>query len=520
MSLSFLVALAVAYGLPAGDVGEPPRFIARAVAVLVGVSVVTLLARWITYSTIERMRLSPPASTSPYSRYAVLRRFHGFVSLGVFILILEPIGWNSLVRHHGAWDGWIFVDELLLLTPYLGAESLSILSFYRVDQEVLRSGARRRRARPSHSQLGYLDFQARNQFGVLLLTSLFATGLYDLGELILPRSWLEHPGLQILGTSLIALSVLIASPLILRVVWRAIPLPDGSLRRELETFARQVGFRFANILVWRTRGGIANAAVTGMVPQLRYVLMSDALLDHLSTEELEGVFGHEVGHIRHHHLAYYCFFVIASILFISMLVPWLDLMTRVALGDARWYELQQWGWRAGVELGVLVPYFAIVFGYLSQRFERQADVYGCRAVSASLRRRANTPTPVMLLTPRGTNGHPAGSQSLAKQHADARQAETEKLDAVPVHPDGAEVFIQSLENVANLNGVARTAWSWRHGSIAQRVRFLEEVASDPELADRDDHAVARLRWTIATGLLVGMGTLAALDYLFVGGIAS
>src|SRR5690606_31987071 len=62
--------------------------------------------------------------------------------------------------------------------------------------------------------------------------------------------------------------------------------------------------RFREVLLWRTFGGMVNAAVMGMLAPLRYILLSDALLEHLPAEQVEAVMAHEVAHIRKRHLVW------------------------------------------------------------------------------------------------------------------------------------------------------------------------------------------------------------------------
>ena len=53
------------------------------------------------------------------------------------------------------------------------------------------------------------------------------------------------------------------------------PLPAGLLRDRLEAAARSLHFRYSDILIWNTRSTIANAMVTGMIPWIRYIIVSD-----------------------------------------------------------------------------------------------------------------------------------------------------------------------------------------------------------------------------------------------------
>lgn len=80
------------------------------------------------------------------------------------------------------------------------------------------------------------------------------------------------------------------------------PLPEGTLRRRLEDFARGVGFRVRDIYVidGSRRSTKANAYFTGLGPRKRVVLY-DTLLDELTEDEVVAVLAHEIGHYRLHH---------------------------------------------------------------------------------------------------------------------------------------------------------------------------------------------------------------------------
>ena len=53
-------------------------------------------------------------------------------------------------------------------------------------------------------------------------------------------------------------------------------------------------------------------------------LLSDALIEYLDEHEVAAVFGHEVGHIAHRHLAYFGFFFVASLGVLAMFNATID----------------------------------------------------------------------------------------------------------------------------------------------------------------------------------------------------
>ena len=82
----------------------------------------------------------------------------------------------------------------------------------------------------------------------------------------------------------------------------------GGVFLESMALCRRVGMRYRDILLWRTQNNMGNAAVMGLVPQVRYILLSDLLLETMTESQIEAVFAHELGHIVHRHMAWYIVF--------------------------------------------------------------------------------------------------------------------------------------------------------------------------------------------------------------------
>src|SRR5262249_37034915 len=179
--------------------------------------------------------------------------------------------------------------------------------------------------------------------------------------------------------------VLVLSPSFVRLAWPTRPLPPGPLRDRLEHLAKRFGFRCTDILVWDTGNVLVNAGVTGAVPWFRYVLLTDALIDSMNPLEIAAVFGHEIGHIAHRHLYFLGFFALGSLGVMAVLLKVID--GYVVYVPTFVMPSGPWGLNLVAilqsVLGVLSLglYFLLVFGHLSRRFERQADVFGCRTVS-------------------------------------------------------------------------------------------------------------------------------------------
>lgn len=81
------------------------------------------------------------------------------------------------------------------------------------------------------------------------------------------------------------------------------PLEDGELRERLFALLEKCGFKASGIFVMDAsrRSSHSNAYFTGFGKNKRIVLY-DTLLKQLSTDEIEAVLGHELGHFKKHHI--------------------------------------------------------------------------------------------------------------------------------------------------------------------------------------------------------------------------
>jgi hypothetical protein len=222
--------------------------------------------------------------------------------------------------------------------------------------------------------------------------------------------------------------------------------------------------------------------VVGVVPRLRYVLLSDRLVEELSPDELEAVFGHEVGHVKHHHILFYVGFFLISVLVVGR--AW-DVTTYYVPATSQLFPASE-DWAKLPFIGLAFAYIFVVFGFLSRRCERQADVFGCRAVSCAQAKCESHGSDAVLT--------PAGKGLCAT---------------------GIRTFIAALEKVACLNEISRSrpGWfqSWQHSTIANRVDFLQRVLADPTVEPRFQHRVALVKWGLALclgallGILISIG---------------
>lgn len=240
-------------------------------------------------------------------------------------------------------------------------------------------------------------------------------------------AWAVHEGSVLhLANLLHALGLLVAlalMPVLQRRIWDTIPLGSGPLRDSIEALCAGSRTRLRRILVWRTRGLSVNAAVLGALPRFRYLIFTDALLESMPADQVRAVAAHEIGHLRHHHVAWLVVGLGAVLVLTS------ELGARAAeaagLGES---GLAMAGLLAALVIGLPV------MGIISRRFEWQADAYAARILSPS-----------------------------------------ESRGSTLIDPAAARSVSDALTSAARLNGVAASAPSWRHGSIALRRRRVQAL---------------------------------------------
>jgi STE24 endopeptidase len=365
--------------------------------------------------------------------------------------------------------------ELLILAPFLVALIGSWACFYEGEKAFHDTASPAVALTPFWSRRTYILFHLRHHLALVFVV---------VGLLVIQKELRRLPDFQesawfewVLFGSMVG--TLACFPWVLRLVLGLKPLPAGPLRDRLLMTANRLRFRFSNILLWNTNGAVANAMVAGIFPQVRYVVLTDRLINDLTPDEVEAVFGHEVGHIKHHHMAFYLTFILISLGTLSFLATWLRI--------DEWFKSNE-DMAIVPMIGILGGYIFVVFGFLSRRCERQADIFGCRTMSCA---RA------------GCTGH-SSSEELAPRGRG-------------LCATGIATFIEALEKVAHLNGISRSrpGWlqSWQHSTIAHRVEFLQRVRQDPQIEPRFQRTVSFVKWAV---VLVLGGVLLTIWYFQMG----
>jgi STE24 endopeptidase len=338
----------------------------------------------------------------------------------------------------------------------------------------------------------YFFVNLRLQLLFTLAPAILLIGLHDVLSLILPPIFHRIPFLanwEDMGEALIALPslalFLVFSPEILRRVLHTEKMPDCALRQRLTEIARRHNVRFRDVLLWKTQHQMGNAAVMGFVPRFRYVLLSDLLLETMPDEQIEAIFAHEIGHVMHRHLLW----LMAAVATMMFIVAGPGQVLADALASLQ--TTHAWivdSVQAVILLGAGAGLFALFFGYVSRKFERQADVFAARVM------RGNGETEAELGWVAET--HPLVGAVVMEERPAAVSASVDHVDR-----HGAAVFCSALERVAAVNNIPIAARSWCHGSIAKRIRFLEFLARDAERTVQFDRFMRKLYIALAFSLI-------------------
>lgn len=184
--------------------------------------------------------------------------------------------------------------------------------------------------------------------------------------------------------------VLLFFPPLVRRLWGCRKLPDGYLKNHLDAFCARQNFT-ADFYLWPLfEGRVLTAGVMGIVPGLRYILITPALIETMTMAELEAVMAHEIGHVKKFHLLLYVlliggFSLLAGIMaepFIYLLLS-MDIIRKMIVSGG--VSAEQVVAVAGAVplLMFMLLYFRFIFGFFIRNFERQADLFSLKTIGDS-----------------------------------------------------------------------------------------------------------------------------------------
>ncbi len=274
--------------------------------------------------------------------------------------------------------------------------------------------------------------------GLSLLTDIFT---------LLPWPWLQSfinsQWGDLLAFGIFLFFVLLFFPPMVRRLWGCTQLPDSLVKRELVSFCRTLNFK-ADLYTWPLfEGRVPTAGVMGMIPGLRYIVITPALLETMSITELKGVMAHEIGHIKRFHMLLYLLLIGGFSLFVGALSE--PVIYFVLSRDFFYLLLEKSDMTLETLLTLLCSlplliamllYFRFLFGYFIRNFERQADIYSFTAMGSS----------------------------------------------------GA--LVSAFEKLAMMSGNSKNQPNWHHFSLGERIDYLKRCEQSRDWVSRHNKKVA------------------------------
>lgn len=370
----------------------------------------------------------------------------------------------------GAWRSvtgdLIWIDEVLCLLPlwvFIALGALSMLPLERHIRESLyyRDLASEQSVHPAPTPWSALAALVRHQMLMILLPLSLIAAWHEVVNVIGPS--IHGPGrfppelvsavLAIAGVVLILAFV----PLLLRLAWDTTPLSGSAVADEIRAMCAAHRVRITGPLVWRTRGSMLNAVVLGFLWPFRYMLFTDVLLEVMERGQLRAVAAHEIAHVRKRHMWWLAAAVVATVLVAGSVLgaALYALPERLSTHPASAFAASL----------LVLAFVVLVFGFVSRRFEWQADAFAVRQLAMD--------------------------------------------EASPVcTPLAVESMASALRKVSEYGGIPEQRFSFRHGSIASRRKRVYALLGVPVDAMPIDRAVSRLKIVVFVVLIAGLAVVA------------
>lgn len=245
--------------------------------------------------------IAPPAVDSlDARRYNRIRRWIGaidFIFSLVLMVALLATGWSGTLRdiaykasfQHYALAVFLYVLMLMVLAKILG------LGFdyygFRLEHRYQLSNLRTR---------AWIWDELKGFLVGLVLAGIVAELLYFIMREA-PEHWWLIAWAVFLG--LFVLLAQLAPVILFPIFYKFGPLENEELKDRLVRLGERAGTQIRGVYQWKLseKSKKANAALTGL-GSTRRIILADTLLANYSTDEIEAVLAHELGHHVHRHI--------------------------------------------------------------------------------------------------------------------------------------------------------------------------------------------------------------------------
>lgn len=419
-------------------------------------------------------------------------------------LVILVFGWMETLRD--AMGDLLLVEEFIAILPPLVGIALTWWVDYPIEKRLRDAMLLGRLDRglavhETPKRWPFVWMQMRLQILPLLAPLLLIAAI---GEIIrYEATGIENQDVRFWvsegATMAAAAGVFIIAPFLARILLSVRRLEDGPLRETLLNVCRAHRVKVRDVLVWNTGGVMINAAVMGLFGRLRYVLMTDALLESMERPQLLAVMAHEVGHARKHHMPWMVATMLAALIVTTFVVAapilFLEYYSMPDLSRSTWLQTP-------MTIAALVMAF-VIFGWVSRRFERQADTFAVAHLSEHGGAMADQLKKSETTAPESNDGDEADFEA-----ALIPSAAVEKYNG-HVTASAVHAMQGALESVAQLNMIDTERKSWRHGSIAWRQQYLHQLIGQPVNKLPIDRTVGWIKLTAAAVLVMAISFQAA-----------
>ncbi len=459
-----LLIIAMFFGLYLHDVAAGLVSAGHAGWVLALVVVLPRLSLIVVYALACRWALRGLARDGAAGRLRRLELAGGVFRVGGVVLFYFELHMGLLVRVRAGIEALagiaypVLIDELLVMLPPLVYWGAGWCVYYPIERRLREATLIRQLdmglpIEAVWSRPQYVLSQYRYQIALILLPLLAVIAWQEtVGWMVLRGvvSGAAEPWWTLAGCA----GIFLVAPLIIRVAWDTIPLPEGEIRTHLMSMCKAHRVRIRELLLWRTYGGMINAAVMGFVGPLRFILVTDGLLQQLPGPHVEAVMAHELAHVRKRHMIWLLVSAVSLMGAVEVLGVVFLAMNGVGVTEVEG-SFAVTGPDSGiVPAGLGFPAitqtdalllltfacaaaaWAMGFGWVSRRMERQADSFAV--------------------------------EHLARERGGDTIAWSDAL-----------TMIDALRRVADLNHVRAEKHSWRHGSIGWRQDYLRSLVGQP-----------------------------------------
>ena len=402
----------------------------------------------------------------------LLRRLsisHSAVWLAASLAIIWSARWQDVVRGNWQLDRWPLIDEAFILAPVVLSLVASWAIFYEVQNSIRQKSSSDISGNSTRgdflkssissfkSRLAFVSIRFRVYFLLVLIPFSIAIVARDISPWIESLVWTKQ--YAVYGLALLVL--LAGSPFALLLMWRNKPIADKELRAELLGTCQKHKIHVRDVRIWVTNGQVVNALVAGLIPKLRIILLSDALVQHFPSNELRAIVRHEAAHLRLWHLP-----TRIGLAILPLLAMAIDEQNPYGLMHSLDHAMAAMG--LPNELGLVVIFAAYLgymyfgFSWLSHKMEFEADIYAARSTDSQF--------------------------------------------------DNCDDVVDALLRLAAFNSDQFEKSSFLHPSIASRIRLVQALKEHPQKAESFIRSFAQ-RKRIVFAALVLVTSLCAIALL-------